>query len=182
MGKKAVVAYVFEDPDNLDVIRAVVSVSKPLFSKMEDLRIHAAVGDAADTIAFFTENGELPTDLPEESNFSKHARRELELIECDQEMIECLVKTAQAFSTYGHSGGSHSVVVEWLHDLLNFKNLSPLTDDPDEWMHVAEEMAGSPEVWQNRRNPEMFSNDGGKTYYWVNDKDRVLITSATKKK
>lgn len=180
MPNKAVVAYVFDDPDNLDVIRAVVAVSKPLFDKMTDMRIHAAVGDAADTISFFTQNGELPVDLPEESNWEKHTRRELTIIGEDPDMIECMCKVMRAYSSFGHSGGSHAAMLPVLTELLQFHNLSPLTNDPEEWVHIAEEMASSLNLWQNKRNPEVFSNDGGKTYYWVKDHDRVINTSVDK--
>lgn len=101
------------------------------------------------------------------SNLVEHARTELTRIGEEPETIEGYLKVIQAFADMGHSGGSASVAVPVINELLQFKNLSPLTDDPDEWFNVSD-MAGY-ESWQNRRNPEAFSNDGGKTYYLLSE-------------
>lgn len=94
----------------------------------------------------------------------EHAKRELELLgETDQEYIDGIVKVIQAFADCGHSGGSASVAIPTIHDLLQFKPLSPLTNDPSEWNEVGSE------VWQSSRNPEAFSSDGGKTYYLLSE-------------
>jgi len=111
------------------------------------------------------------------SNLVDHARRELELIGEEPDTITGYLNVVQAFADMGHSGGSASVAIPVIHELLQFKNLRPLTDDPREWAHVAEETWGSPGgVWQNTRNSEAFSNDGGKTYYLLseggNDRNR----------
>ncbi len=99
----------------------------------------------------------------EESNLVSHARRELELAGNDPEFNDCLIGAVKAFANYGHSGGSASVAIPILVDLLQFRNLTPLTNDPNEWMKIEEEIGG-PSLWQSRRNSEAFSNDGGKTY------------------
>lgn len=104
------------------------------------------------------------------SNLTNHARRELELIGEEPETIEGYLKIVEAFSDMGHSGGSASVAIPTIHRLLQFKNLRPLTDDPNEWNHIAEEMAGQPDLWQSQRNSEAFSHDGGKTYYLLSDR------------
>lgn len=98
------------------------------------------------------------------SNLVDHARRELELVGEEPETIAGLLAVVQAFADMGHSGGSASVAIPMLNELLQFKNLRPLTDTPDEWNHIAEEIAGDPGVWQNTRNSEAFSADGGATY------------------
>lgn len=100
------------------------------------------------------------------SNLVDHAKRELALAGNDDAFNESIVKAVEAFSSYGHSGGSASEAIPMLHDLLQFKNLTPLTDDPDEWMDVDNEM------WQSRRNAEAFSTDGGKTYYLLSEDGR----------
>ncbi|WP_409186453.1 hypothetical protein F9C11_20380 [Amycolatopsis sp. VS8301801F10] len=101
------------------------------------------------------------------SNLVEHARRELQLIGEDPVYSASLVAAVAAFASFGHSGGSAEMAREQLHTLLAFGNLAPLTDDPDEW-HNHGEISGTP-LWQNRRNSACFSNDGGKTYYSVND-------------
>ena len=104
-------------------------------------------------------------ETPSESNLMIHARRELELLGEEPEIVEGYLKMIQIFADMGHSGGSASVFIPTLTRLLWFKNLTPLTDDPDEWVHHTAEVWGEPGgVWQNVRNGEAFSDDGGKTY------------------
>jgi len=103
------------------------------------------------------------------SNLIDHARRELELLgtfEEDPAFATSIVAAVSAFASYpGHSGGSAMVAISVLNDLLNFKNLSPLTNNPDEWIkHTPDMWDGEHHVWQNVRNGEAFSTDGGATY------------------
>ena len=52
----------------------------------------------------------------------------------------------------------------------------PLTDDPYEWQYHGEDLWGSKEgIWQNKRNSEAFSNDGGQTYYLLSENDPNLL-------
>ena len=104
------------------------------------------------------------------SNLVDHARRELELIGEEPETVEGYIRVIQAFADMGHSGGSASVAIPTLERLMSYKNLSPLTDDPAEWFfHDAEMWDGKNGVWQNLRNSEAFSHDGGKTYYLLSE-------------
>lgn len=106
-----------------------------------------------------------------ESNLVSHARTELTLIGEELDTIEGYLKVIQAFADMGHSGGSASVAIPVIHELLYYKNLTPLTNNPDEWMHHTEETWGEPGgIWQNRRNGEAFSNDGGRTYYLLSER------------
>jgi hypothetical protein len=102
-----------------------------------------------------------------ESNLVAHARRELQTINEEPETIEGYLKVIQAFADMGHSGGSASVAIPTINALLQFKHLSPLTNDPKEWMDVGN-ISGHP-FWQSKRNSEAFSMDGGKTYYLLSD-------------
>jgi hypothetical protein len=103
----------------------------------------------------------------------EHARRELELcgqVKEDPAYAQSIVAAVAAFASYdGHSGGSAGMAIHQLTTLLQYGNLSPLTDNPDEWHNVSE-MSGH-EMWQNRRNSEAFSTDGGKTYYLLSERD-----------
>ena len=121
-------------------------------------------------------------EAPSESSLMIHARRELELLGEEPEIVEGYLKMIQIFADMGHSGGSASVFIQTLTRLLWFKNLTPLTDDPDEWVHHTTEVWGEPGgVWQNVRYGEAFSDDGGKTYTLlserVNGKDVPIHTS-----
>ncbi len=74
----------------------------------------------------------------------------------------------------------HAVAVEQSGRLLRFQPLSPLTADPDDWFDHGE-MSGTP-LWQSKRDPSAFSEDGGVTHYFVDDRDgpgeRVMHSSA----
>lgn len=102
------------------------------------------------------------------SNLVAHAQRELELIGEEPDTIKGYLKVIQAFADMGHSGGSASVAIPTIGRLLQFENLAPLTDDPDDWIEVGYGM------WQNRRCSRMFSEDGGKSYTDVDDRGKVI--------
>lgn len=105
------------------------------------------------------------------SDLVEHAKRELELSGQhaeDPAYSQSIVAAVAAFASYGHSGGSAAVAIEQLHWLLQFRPLSPLTSDPDEWIDHGE-ISNSP-LWQNKRDPAAFSTDGGQTWYFVDDR------------
>jgi len=113
-------------------------------------------------------------EIPEEpeSNLVAHARRELEAIGEEPDTIVGYLKVIQAFADMGHSGGSASVAIPTINQLLQFKPLGPITNDPDEWYNHGRDMGGHPDgdFWQNKRDGEAFSNDGGKTYYLLSER------------
>lgn len=115
------------------------------------------------------------------SNLVEHARRELELIGEEPEVIEGLLRVIQAFADMGHSGGSASVAIPMINKLLQFQPLTALTSSSEEWNEICREMSGGEELWQNRRDSRAFSNDGGKTYYLVDDKTRTRVESLKRK-
>jgi hypothetical protein len=104
------------------------------------------------------------------SNLVEHAKRELALAGNDADFNQSIIKAVEAFASYGHSGGSASVAIPMLNDLLQFKNLTPLTDDPSEWNIVDDAMQpDGVRCWQSNRNSEAFSHDHGKTYYLLSE-------------
>lgn len=120
------------------------------------------------------------------SNLVDHARRELELLREDETTIEGYLNVIQAFADMGHSGGSASVAIPVIHALLQYQNLKPLTNDPNEWNHIGEAVWGSPGgVWQSNRNSEAFSHDSGSTYYLLseggNDLDRKPLHTSVER-
>jgi hypothetical protein len=117
----------------------------------------------------------------EDSNLVQHAIRELEFAGVEEDVRPSIIDSVRAFASYGHSGGSASVVIPMLNDLLQFKNISPLTDDPREWNHVAESMAGQDNLWQSARRSDAFSHDGGHTYYCL-DEERFRIPDAIRRR
>lgn len=110
-------------------------------------------------------------EIPCESNLVNHARTELRLIGEDEHTTVGILRVIQAFADMGHSGGSASVAIPMITNLLQYKNLSPLTDDPSEWVFHDGSVAGGNGVWQNTRNSEAFSNDGGKTYWLISERE-----------
>lgn len=97
-------------------------------------------------------------DPKEESNLFRHAKRELELLGEDEDFIENYLDIIRVFQTQAHSGGSAGVFIPTLLKLLNFENITEITNDPIEWIEVGESL------WQNTRNSKLFSQDGGLSY------------------
>lgn len=106
-----------------------------------------------------------------ESNLLAHAEREMRRAHVEDDVQPSLLQSIAAFRSYGHSGGSASVVIPMINDLLNFRALTPLTDDPAEWIDHTDISAGDP-TFQNMRDSEAFSKDGGKTYYVLREERR----------
>jgi hypothetical protein len=105
------------------------------------------------------------------SSLVDHAREELVRIGEDPMTIAGYLDVIQAFADMGHSGGSASVAIPTINALLCWKNLTPLTDSPEEWMNVTSMGGMDTALWQSNRNPECFSTDGGKTYYCMSERE-----------
>ena len=104
----------------------------------------------------------------------EHARKEMEILGCPEEDVAWMCKVIGVFAEYGHSGSSASYFIPMIYDLLQFKNLSPLTDDPHEWIDHGD-------CCQNTRRSDAFSEDGGKTYYLLSEDRGTLHTSEESK-
>ena len=96
----------------------------------------------------------------------EHAEKELNLcglLDVDSDYDGLLGHSAleivRVFADQGHSGASAYMVIELVGKLLRFEPLTPLTYGPEEWTEVAEGL------WQNKRQYDVFSKDGGKTHY-----------------
>ena len=124
-------------------------------------------------------------DRVENSSLMKFAKEELikaGLFDKDSSyggmLGESTMKLMECFVKEGHSGFSASMQVEIFRRLASWKPLTPLTNDPAEWSNVTEHCSNDRKpLWQSRRSPDCFSNDEGKTYYSVDDKDRTIINS-----
>lgn len=156
-----VVVFSFPEPEDSVFLGLILEAAKKPFHNMSDMKIHMGINNVADqVISIFNPLRQ------EESNLVKHARSELALIgqsESDPEFTESIIKAVEGFSFYDHSGGSAGTAIEMLNTLLQFRNLSPLTNNSNEWIQHRKD------CWQNRRNGEAFSTDGGKTYYLLSD-------------
>ena len=112
-----------------------------------------------------------------------HAEEELRRIgmgpDCDPEdmngmMRKHILHMMQEFANEGHSGFSASYAISILTRLMDFKPLSPLTGEDDEWMEVSEHMGRK--CYQNRRRSSVFKdeegvydNDGRVFWEWYRD-------------
>lgn len=71
------------------------------------------------------------------------------------------------FASGGHTGFSAPLTVELFSKLAMFQPLTPLTSEPGEWLDRSE-ISGTP-LWQNRRHSAAFSEDGGQSWYVLDD-------------
>lgn len=109
-------------------------------------------------------------EVPEQSNLVDHAKRELARLGNGPELDDHVIRMIEIFAEQGHSGFSAGYTASIINELLHFKPLTGLTNDPNEWNHISEEQWGAHGgVWQNQRDSEAFSNDGGKTYYLLSE-------------
>lgn len=102
------------------------------------------------------------------SNLVEHARREMTLAGHDQDEIDSAIEVIQAFADMGHSGSSAAFCIPMFNELFQFKNLTPLTNRTEEWNPV-EGFDANVVTWQNSRNSAAFSDDGGDSYWLVDD-------------
>ena len=97
-------------------------------------------------------------------NFEDYAKMELDRIAKDeggvQEMMnENILEIVRTFAKQGHSGLSASYAIARITRLLQFKPLSPLTGEEDEWMKHSDGML------QNKRCFSVFKNSDGTANY-----------------
>lgn len=79
---------------------------------------------------------------------------------------EAVMSLVEAHSKHGHSGGSHWLVLQIFNKVINYKTLTPITSNPDEWFKHDHD------YWQNTRQCSVFSQDGGKTWYDLDDPEK----------
>ena len=104
------------------------------------------------------------------SNLIEHGKKELELAgmfeddSYNESIANNVINLLETVTGRGHSGNSLNMTVELFNKLVRYENLTPITDNSDEWTDVSEYMDGKP-TWQSMRNFSLISYDGGKTYY-----------------
>lgn len=116
------------------------------------------------------------TDILQDSNLVRHARREMEILGCQEDDILDMLSVVSAFASICMSGSQAAWHIALLPKLLQFQNLTPLTDNPDEWNEVG------PGVWQSSRCAEAFSEDGGRTYTLLSENKKVSHVASLIKK
>ena len=108
-----------------------------------------------------------------------HAKQEMELAglydkgaDYDGMIPEAVMEIVEVFAKQGHSGYSASIVRSILSKVLAYDTLTPVNSDPQYWMKVSDEHAHTKACWQSTRDPSYFSEDGGKTFYWLDDPEK----------
>ena len=95
------------------------------------------------------------------SNLLKHADKELRLLGYSPDSeegpnkwtYENVMELMKVFSEQGHSGYSAGIVRQIFGLLADFKPLSPLTGDDEEWQHVGDDL------YQNKRRNSVFKQN-----------------------
>ena len=109
-------------------------------------------------------------------NLFRHSHKELKLAgyfdsdKYNKVLAKNILSLVLKFAHQGHSGMSTNIVKMILNKLLDFQNITDLTNDPSEWNDMSE-YSNDPKdtIWQNKRNSAVFSNDRAKTWYDVNE-------------
>lgn len=102
------------------------------------------------------------------SNLIEHAKRELKLIGADSKdgvydgmLYDSCMELVTVFSKQGHSEMSASIVRDLFNKLADFKPLSKLTLDDDEWSEVGNG------IYQNNRNSAVFKDGKDRRAYYI---------------
>jgi len=122
-------------------------------------------------------------------NLVTHAEAELQragLFDKDSDyngmLGNSVLELMKIFSKQGHSGFSAMLTLQIFNKVANWKSLTPITNDPKEWNDVSNMSGRKNTMWQNTRQSDCFSTDGGETYYSLDDIDRLEKTFSFKVK
>ena len=102
------------------------------------------------------------------SNLVSYAESEMDRIGLTNEdeyngmMREHILKMVKLFAEEGHSGFSGRYALDLLTKLLDFKPLTPLTGEDDEWTDISD--YGDSPRYQNKRRSSVFKNPDGECY------------------
>jgi hypothetical protein len=97
----------------------------------------------------------------------QHAIDELTAYGKTQDEITRFAAVIQAFSDLGYSGVAEEEAATIISALLFSRPLTPVTNDPAEWVLLPGSDSDGGGIWQNKRDPSLFSTDGGQTYYSI---------------
>lgn len=107
----------------------------------------------------------------------QHAYKELELLNIEQNYpdayntVKSIVDALEDFRE-GYGEQEAGYVMDMFEMLLRGDNLAPITDNPEDWDYLSEA-----EVWQNYRNPNVYSTDGGRTWFDARESDSKSVLS-----
>ena len=81
-----------------------------------------------------------------------------------------VLELIKVFAKQGHSGFSAAWVRYLFNKLSNFQTITPLTNNPDEWMDVTDRNSDGKPLYQSRRNPCVFHRGDPNLMYHVDGK------------
>jgi len=94
---------------------------------------------------------------------------------------KALMELCEVFSNQGHSGMSAGLVASLFKRLTEWKPISPLTGDEDEWVEITDNLYQNkrcPSVFKDRKTGKAYQDD----YYIFVDKDGISYTSKDSRK
>jgi hypothetical protein len=94
----------------------------------------------------------------------EHARKELARLREDDALVYAVVEVIKTFEHQKLDSLERNFALAYLNLLLRHKPLTVLTNASDEW--VKPEGVG---YWRSLRDPEAWSNDGGKTFWLLSE-------------
>ena len=98
---------------------------------------------------------------------SKHAIVELSLIKEEPKIVLWYVSILEAYNAMNLTEEASDHCLQTLTRLIRYENLAPLTDEPMEWVKVADD------IWQSIRNYDAYSNNGGETFKLHSENNNV---------
>ena len=94
----------------------------------------------------------------------------------------CLEELVNVFAKQDHSGFSASIVSSLFYRLMNWKPLTPITNDPSEWKEIGKR--NGEKLYQAKRCPSLFATESmlrenkakDIDYWYKKDKDGVCYS------
>lgn len=104
----------------------------------------------------------------------KDAKKELELLGMDKDDAQLILIIVLSFMDLTATAfePDKDVYMDIIKTLVKGKNITPLTNNPQEWKQV------TPTLWRNKRNNDAFSSDGGLSF-WLTSERRSNNTAPT---
>lgn len=109
---------------------------------------------------------DLPIDLT--NPMVAHANSEVTLAGLDAVTAASYMQAVQGFANLNLTNDDIAQITK----LLNMENITPLTTNPSDWTQISDTL------WTNSRNEHVYSQDGGNSYYVMDDLNQVFSVVA----
>jgi len=95
-----------------------------------------------------------------------HAVNELTIIDAPDVIKTPLINIVGTFADVPDPETNWPIMRDYLDKLLNFRPLSPISANPEEWV-TRFEQAGNVPLWQSIRNPDAWTRDPSFAKYFL---------------